>query len=68
VREVVREAIRQKRPRSRSCDRRDRAALRADPLMAPYRDLPAFDTMALEDLRVLARFAGFAEAHGVNAD
>lgn len=65
VREVVREAIRQKRPRSRSCDRRDRAALGADPLMAPYRDLPAFDTVALEDLRVLARFLGFAEAHGI---
>lgn len=65
VREVVREAIRAKRPRSRSCDRRDRAALRADPLLAPYRDLPGFDTVALEDLRVLARFLGFAEAHGI---
>ncbi|GAD57438.1 hypothetical protein [Limimaricola cinnabarinus] len=65
VREVVREAIRQKRPRSRSCDRRDREALRADPLMAPYRDLAAFGTVALEDLRVLARFLGFAETHGI---
>ncbi|WP_189799604.1 hypothetical protein, partial [Tateyamaria sp. syn59] len=65
VRGVVREAIRQKRPRSRSCDQRDRAALRADPLMTPYRDLAAFDTMALEDLRVLARFLGFAAAQGI---
>lgn len=65
VREVVREAIRQKRPRSRSCDRRKHVALRADPLMAPYRDLPAFDTVPLEDLRVLTRFLAFAEAHGV---
>ena len=65
VREVVREAIRQKRPRSRSCDRRDRAALRADPLMALYRDLPAFDTVPLEDLRALARFLSFAESHAI---
>ncbi|WPY96302.1 hypothetical protein T8T21_16135 (plasmid) [Limimaricola variabilis] len=65
VREVVRTAIRQKRPRSRSCDRRDRAALRADPLMATYRDQPAFDTVGLEDLRVLARFIAFTEAHGI---
>jgi len=65
VREVVREAIRRKRPRSRSCDRRDRAALRADPLMAPYRDLAAFGEVPLEDLRVLARFLAFAEAQGI---
>ncbi|MCP1168593.1 MULTISPECIES: hypothetical protein [Limimaricola] len=65
VREVVREAIRQKRPRSRSCDRRDRETLRADPLMAPYRHLPTFDEVPLEDLRVLARFLTFADARGI---
>lgn len=66
VREVVREAIRAKCPRSRSCDRRDRAALRAHPLMAPYRGLPGFERVALEDLRVLARFLVFTEARGIH--
>ncbi|KUF11338.1 hypothetical protein [Pseudoponticoccus marisrubri] len=65
VRETVREAIRAKRPRSRSCDRRSREMLRDDPLMAPYRDLPAFDDVSLEDLRVLARFLAFAQARGI---
>ena len=65
VRETVREAIREKRPRSRTCDRRDRETLRADPLFAPYRDLPAFDEVPLEDLRVLARFLAFAEGQGI---
>ncbi len=65
VRDTVRAAIRTIRPRSRTCDRRDRQALRDDPLMAPYRDLPAFAEVPLEDLRLLARFLAFAEARGV---
>ncbi|WP_340110602.1 hypothetical protein [Pikeienuella sp. HZG-20] len=67
VRETVREAIRAKRPRGRSCDRRSRDVLRDDPLMAPYRDLPAFRDVPLEDLRVLARFLSFAAARGITA-
>lgn len=65
VRETVRAAIRAKRPRRRVCDRRSREDLRADPRMTPYRDLPAFDDVPLEDLRVLARFLAFAEARGI---
>lgn len=34
-------------------------------LMAPYRDLPSFGVVSLEDLRVLSRFLAFAEARGV---
>lgn len=66
VLETVREAIRAKRPRSRVCDRRSRETLRDDPLMAPYRVLPAFDQVPLEELRVLARFLAFAEAGGIS--
>lgn len=65
VRETVREAIRAKRPRSRSCDSRSREVLRGDPLLALYRELPAFDNVPLEDLRVLARFLAFADARGI---
>ncbi|SFB14927.1 hypothetical protein SAMN05421688_3251 [Poseidonocella pacifica] len=66
VRDTVRDAIRAKRPRGRSCDWRSREVLREDPLMAPYRNLPAFDDVPLEDLRVLARFLAFAEARGIS--
>lgn len=64
ARQTVREAIRAKWPRSRSCDRRSREVLRDDPRMAPYRNLPTFDKVPLEDLRVLARFLDFAEVRG----
>jgi hypothetical protein len=53
VQDTVRDAIRAKRPRGRSCDWRTRDVLRNDPRMAAYRDLPAFDKMLLEELRVL---------------
>ncbi|TCS60191.1 hypothetical protein EDD52_1158 [Primorskyibacter sedentarius] len=66
VRETVRAAIREKRPRSRSCDWRSREELRDDPLLAPYRDMPAFNYVPLEDLRVLARFLTFTQARGIN--
>ncbi len=62
VRQTIREAIRTKKPRSRTCNRISRAVLRTDPLMAPYHALPAFDDVALEDLRVLARFLAFTAA------
>ena len=65
ARQTIRAAIRAKGGRGRACDRRSRGALRADPLLAPYRDLPGFDRVRLEDLRVLARFLGFAEARRV---
>lgn len=63
--QTVRDAIRAKRPRSRTCDWRSREVLRNDLLMAPYRDLPSFDEVPLEELRVLAAFLGFAEARGI---
>lgn len=62
---AVRDAIRLKRQRSRICDTRDRHALAADPLMAPYRPLAGFETVGLEDLRVFARFLEFADARGL---
>jgi hypothetical protein len=65
VRATVRDAIRAKRPRGRSCDRRSREVLRDDILMAPYRDLPAFNKIPLEELRVLARFLAFTEAQNI---
>lgn len=65
MRATVREAIRAKRPRGRACDRRSREVLRDDPLMAPYRDLPGFAKVPLEDLRALVRFLTFAEARGI---
>lgn len=57
---AVRDAIRIKRPRSRSCDRRNRATLLANRHMAPYRDLEAIEKVELEDLRVMDRFMAFA--------
>ncbi len=65
VRDTVRDAIRIKRPRGRICDRRSEQVLCDNPLMAPYRDLPAFAEVPLEELRVLARFLGFAEMRGI---
>lgn len=65
VRQTIRDAIRQKRPRTRTCDWRSKAELREDPLMAPYRALPAFEHVPVEDLRVLARFLTFAEARAI---
>jgi hypothetical protein len=65
VLETVRDAIRAKRPRTRTCDRNSRGVLCDDPLMAPYRDLPSFPDVPLEDLRVLSRFLGFAEARRI---
>lgn len=62
---TIRDAIRTKRRRSRICDWRDRETLAGEPLMAPYRDLPGFARVAIEDLRVFVRFLEFAEAHGV---
>jgi hypothetical protein len=65
VRQAIRDAIRAKKPRSRTCNRISRAALRTDPLMAPYHALPAFDDVALEDLRVFARFLAFVTARQI---
>ncbi|MGS4947518.1 hypothetical protein ACVDG3_18740 [Meridianimarinicoccus sp. RP-17] len=65
VLETIRDAIRAKRPRTRACDRRSRAELRDDALLAPYRDLAAFEDVPLEDLRVLARFLAFTEVRGI---
>ena len=67
VQETVRDAIRVKRPRERCCDWRSRAVLRDDPFMAPYRDLPGFAGVPLQDLRVLLRLLVFAEACGITA-
>lgn len=66
VLETVRDAIRAKRPRARSCNRLSREVLCDDPLMSPYRDLAGFDEVPLEELRVLSRFLAFVEARGVN--
>jgi hypothetical protein len=63
--QTIRDAIRAKRPRSRVCDRNSRAGLHSDPMMAPYRDLSAWDDVALEDLRVFARFLKFSTAHQI---
>ena len=65
VRQTVRDAIRAKRPRSRTCDRRTRHELRDLAAMAPYRDLATFEQVATEDLRVLARFLVFTEGRGI---
>lgn len=62
---AVRDAIRSKRPRSRSCDRRDRSTLLESPHIAPYRDLDAIEEVDLEDLRVLERFMAFATERGI---
>lgn len=62
---TIRDAIRAKKGVSRSCDLRDRQALGADPLMAPYCNLKGFKTVALEDLRVFARFLAFTAARGI---
>ncbi|WP_209426815.1 hypothetical protein [Pararhodobacter sp. SW119] len=63
--DTVRAAIRAKRPRSRACDWRNREALRNYTLLAPYRNLPAFAEVPLEELRLLARFLALAEERGV---
>mgnify|MGYP003117205645 CR=1 FL=1 len=60
VRQVIRDAIRAKKPRSRICNRISRIVLHSDPLMAPYRDLPTWGQVRLEDIRVFARFLTFA--------
>jgi len=65
VRETVRDAIRLKRPRSRSCDWRSREQIFGEPAMQPYVELPGIGDVALEDLRVLSRFLSFASAQGV---
>ncbi|MCR9111482.1 MAG: hypothetical protein NXH94_21805 [Rhodobacteraceae bacterium] len=62
---TVRDAIRVKRPRSRVCDRTDRETLLSEPLLAPYRDLPAMADLKLEDLRAFVRFLEFAEARSI---
>ncbi|MFG6585516.1 hypothetical protein [Sulfitobacter sp. 1A12779] len=62
---TIRDAIREKKGTGRSCDRRDRQALAADPLMAPYCNLKGFEEVALEDLRVFARFLAFTAARGI---
>ncbi|MET4128366.1 hypothetical protein [Roseovarius sp. MBR-6] len=62
---AIRDAIRSKRPRSRSCDRRDRATLLESPHIAPYRGLDVLEEVDLEDLRVLERFMAFASERGI---
>jgi len=62
---TIRDAIRLKKPRSRVCDRTDRDTLLSDPLMGPYRDLPAIADLGIEDLRVFARFLEFCEARSI---
>lgn len=62
---TIRDAIRAKKGTGRSCDRRDRQVLAADPLMAPYCNLKGFEKVALEDLRVFARFLAFTAARGI---
>ncbi|MCZ0812223.1 hypothetical protein N5A93_08270 [Roseovarius sp. EGI FJ00037] len=63
---AVRDAIRRKHPRSRSCDRRDRATLLESSHIAPYRGLDAIEEVDLEDLRVLERFMAFAAERGID--
>lgn len=63
---TIRDAIRAKKRRSRVCDWRDRDALSAEPLLAPYRDLAGFGALALEELRVFARFLEFAAAREIS--
>ena len=62
---AIRDAIRSKRPRSRACDRRDRATLLESPHIAPYRGLDVLEEVDLEDLRVLERFMAFASERGI---
>ncbi|WP_139103302.1 hypothetical protein, partial [Pararhodobacter sp. CCB-MM2] len=62
---TIRDAIRLKQPRSRVCSRTDRAALLANPLMEPYRDLPAMADLSLEDLRVFERFLEFCAVQSI---
>ena len=65
IRQTVRDAIREKRPRSRSCDRRPREEIIAGAHFAPYRDVTELGAVPLEDIRVLDRFLIFAEARRV---
>lgn len=63
--QAVRDAIRTKRPRSRSCDWRSRDELLAQEHFRDYRALPGMQQVALEDLRVLDRFLVFARARRI---
>jgi len=65
IRQTVRDAIREKRPRSRSCDRRPREEIVSSAHFAPYFQLTALSAVPLEDLRVFDRFLIFAEAHRI---
>lgn len=65
IHEILRSAIRTKRPRTRVCDRRSREAILAQPYMAPYSELPQMGDVELEDLRVLDRFLAYAQAREI---
>lgn len=62
---TLRAAIRQKRPRGRTCDRRPRDVIVACAHFEDYRDLPALQDIPLEELRVLDRFLIFAGERGL---
>lgn len=65
VHEILRTAVRIKRPRTRVCDHRSREVILAQPHMAPYARLPRMGDVGLEDLRVLDRFLAYAEAREI---
>lgn len=67
VRQTIRDAIRAKKPRSRTCNWTSRAVLNAHPLIAEYRSHSALDDIALEDLRVFIRFLEFCEVRKIVA-
>jgi hypothetical protein len=60
IQQTVRDAIREKKPRSRRCDRRSRSEIIAAVHFADYRHLGGLADIPLEHLRVLDLFLCFA--------
>jgi len=65
IRETLQDSIRRQTPRSRRCDCRGHEEIVQARHFEPYRDLPGFDGIPIEELRVFDRFLLFAEAEGI---